>query len=570
MAFTRGTNVLATAAAAGLTLNTASFSLTAGNWLWVVVSWAAVNSTPSVSDTAGNRFIPLSLAIDTTRNQFVGLFYVPSALGNASNVVTVNYGSASATFRSVLVMPYSYSNAAQIVEVVAPALGGSNTTVTTNSFTAGNLAVAGASEFTGTTSTPGTGWTEQADASTQGFHVEDRIDAPGGTITGDFTLAAAAFWAAVAASAQDGLPLITVQPEQQTVASGATATFSVTATGATSYQWQVNSAGTWANVSTGTGGTTSSYTTGTLGTSDIGNLYRCQVTNSTGTINTAEVFVFLTNQSSAGKGARGFGSRWSQKSSGKFGNIKTNGPASILARARRGPNEDNNDLVTAWFNWFIPQPASTNPTGTLSVTLSNDTLSSSGSTTVTGTLSRTISGDTLSANGTTTILGTLSRTLSNDTLAASGSVGSPVTGTVAVTLGNDTLSSSGTTIIVGTLSRTLSNDTLSSQGTTTVLGTLAKTLLDDTLAAAGSIGSAVSGTLNVTLNSDTLAGQGTTTVIGSLSRTLSNDMMTGSGSVTVTGTLSVTLQNDTLTASGSSGTPVTGVATKLPMTGVGS
>lgn len=95
------------------------------------------------------------------------------------------------------------------------------------------------------------------------------------------------------------VPAITVQPTPQTVADGATATFSVTATslGTPTYQWQVNpaSGGGWTNVSTGTGGTTNSYTTAALSrTTDYGNLYRCVVTDSNGSVNTNEVALVVT------------------------------------------------------------------------------------------------------------------------------------------------------------------------------------------------------------------------------------------------------------------------------------
>ncbi|MFY0482348.1 InlB B-repeat-containing protein [Flavobacterium sp. PLA-1-15] len=56
---------------------------------------------------------------------------------------------------------------------------------------------------------------------------------------------------------------ITTEPTNQTVPAGTTATFTVVATNATSYQWQVNTGSGWSNVSTGTGGTTASYTTPT-------------------------------------------------------------------------------------------------------------------------------------------------------------------------------------------------------------------------------------------------------------------------------------------------------------------
>jgi hypothetical protein len=88
------------------------------------------------------------------------------------------------------------------------------------------------------------------------------------------------------------LPVITVQPVQQSVASG-TATFSVTATGtgSLSYLWYKNGA------STGT--TTASYTTPTVTNADNGHRYYCEVTDSIGTTTTATVFLFIIGASSA-------------------------------------------------------------------------------------------------------------------------------------------------------------------------------------------------------------------------------------------------------------------------------
>ena len=77
-------------------------------------------------------------------------------------------------------------------------------------------------------------------------------------------------------------PVITVQPTNQSVSHGATATFTVTASYATSYQWQKqeSGAGAWANVS---GATSSSYTTGTLSVpSDNTDKYRVIVTGAGG------------------------------------------------------------------------------------------------------------------------------------------------------------------------------------------------------------------------------------------------------------------------------------------------
>ncbi|MFM2293620.1 MAG: hypothetical protein RLZZ350_33 [Verrucomicrobiota bacterium] len=70
---------------------------------------------------------------------------------------------------------------------------------------------------------------------------------------------------------------ISTNPVNQAVAVGATANFSITATGSVpTYQWQVSTdnGANWNNVSTGTGGTTASYTTATLAAGDNGSQFR--------------------------------------------------------------------------------------------------------------------------------------------------------------------------------------------------------------------------------------------------------------------------------------------------------
>lgn len=56
-------------------------------------------------------------------------------------------------------------------------------------------------------------------------------------------------------------PSFTLQPTDETVAEGGTATFTATTVDATTFQWQMrpNSGGSWSNVSVGTGGTTEEY-----------------------------------------------------------------------------------------------------------------------------------------------------------------------------------------------------------------------------------------------------------------------------------------------------------------------
>ncbi|MEM5563564.1 GEVED domain-containing protein [Psychroserpens sp. AS72] len=92
-------------------------------------------------------------------------------------------------------------------------------------------------------------------------------------------------------------PTITTQPTAQNEVIPDTATFTVTATNAVSYQWQVstNGGGTWNNVTGGTGATTNSYTTGATSAPMNNNQYRCVVTNACGTVNSNAATLTLTN-----------------------------------------------------------------------------------------------------------------------------------------------------------------------------------------------------------------------------------------------------------------------------------
>ena len=91
-------------------------------------------------------------------------------------------------------------------------------------------------------------------------------------------------------------PTINTQPVNLTRCVGATANFTVAATGAgATYQWQVNKSGTWANVAAGdgSGGTTNSFTT--VATTAAMNSYQYRVIVSTGaTCNVTSNAVTLT------------------------------------------------------------------------------------------------------------------------------------------------------------------------------------------------------------------------------------------------------------------------------------
>lgn len=217
-------------------------------------------------------------------------------------------------------------------------------------------------------------------------------------------------------------------------------------------------------------------------------------------------------------------------------------------------------------NDVISSSGTTTVSGTLGITLNNDTLNSSGTTTILGTSIVTLGNDVLSASGTTTVVGTSTVTLGNDTLTASGTVGGSIEGTFAVTLGNDTLSASGTTTITGSFTKTLGNDALSASGTTTVTGTVNVTLGNDVINSSGT--TAILGTLGVTLNNDLLSANGTTTIIGTFSKTLENDTLSATGTTTVLGTTAVTLGNDIMNATGTVGSGTT-ISSRLALTFAG-
>ena len=91
----------------------------------------------------------------------------------------------------------------------------------------------------------------------------------------------------------NGPPVISQQPQSTTVTANQTATFSVTAVGALSYQWQSEAPGasSFGNIS---GAASSSYATGALPQSASGTQYRCTVTNNNGSVTSNTVTLTVT------------------------------------------------------------------------------------------------------------------------------------------------------------------------------------------------------------------------------------------------------------------------------------
>ena len=114
-----------------------------------------------------------------------------------------------------------------------------------------------------------------AAAKRNGYQYRCKVINSAGTVTSD-----------AATLTVKALPVITAQPEDVSANEGDTVVFTVTATGAESYQWQWSSdkGKTWNNSTSATTG----YNTDTLQVNAAkkrnGYMYRCQVTNSAGTV----------------------------------------------------------------------------------------------------------------------------------------------------------------------------------------------------------------------------------------------------------------------------------------------
>ena len=209
-------------------------------------------------------------------------------------------------------------------------------------------------------------------------------------------------------------------------------------------------------------------------------------------------------------------------------------------------------------------------TGSLSGTLADATLSATGTLTnaATGSLSSTLANATLSATGTLAAgaSGTLSRTLDAVTLSSSGTIGSGLTGTVSVTLGAATLSSSGTVAAgaSGTVTRTLDNATLSSTGGAagTVTGSVSATLAAVTCSATGTLTAGLSGTVVRTLDAVTSSATGTVTngASGTVTRTLADATLASGGSLSagLTAQVNRALESCVVSSSGTLASGLTG------------
>ena len=88
-----------------------------------------------------------------------------------------------------------------------------------------------------------------------------------------------------------GAPQIAQQPESLLVTVGQAATFSLTASNATAYQWERYNGSAWAAI---TGATAATYTLASAAIGDDGARFRCKASNATGTTTSAEAVLTVT------------------------------------------------------------------------------------------------------------------------------------------------------------------------------------------------------------------------------------------------------------------------------------
>ncbi len=149
-------------------------------------------------------------------------------------------------------------------------------------------------------------------------------------------------------------PTVDTNPEGAAAPVGGTAVYAITATGATSYQWQVSTDGgeTWTNVTGGSGATTATYTTPAAAAGDNGRQYRCRATNASGTTDSLGAWFFVSGLASAGKARRATLSALWLRTVRRTGSIRGRGVNLLRGMPDNAPNRDSADLMAAWSTFF--------------------------------------------------------------------------------------------------------------------------------------------------------------------------------------------------------------------------
>lgn len=145
--------------------------------------------------------------------------------------------------------------------------------------------------------------------------------------------------------------------------------------------------------------------------------------------------------------------------------------------------------------------------------------------------------------------GSLSKTLDNATIASSGTV--LVTGVLSKTLGDLSLQSSGNvgSVVLGSLNSTLQSCTLSSSGKVLISGHTSKSLRDATMGVTrGRV--LVRGNTDEVLSAISLSGQGSVSTIANLDKTLESISILAHGGMLAIGSAEISLEDISHTLSG--------------------
>lgn len=262
--------------------------VTAGNLVVMLVACSQNGSATALTAPAGWSTAASATGPGSgTFRQCAAIFYKENAAsGSHSGTVT----GAAGSYWAATIIEFSGAKTSGALEGTNTNSGNGVTTGSTNSAsntTANALVISiiccsnDSGNMTGLSSPASSGYTnidgELTDSLHTGYQFSYKNASSVASQSGSWTWTSSSGFGAVIATFGDGgsPPAITVQPTDQIANAGATATFTVTETGATSYQWKRNGS----NVGT----SSNSYTTPAVAYSDQGAQYTVDCINTNGT-----------------------------------------------------------------------------------------------------------------------------------------------------------------------------------------------------------------------------------------------------------------------------------------------
>ena len=180
---------------------------TAGNLIVVIATsgYGDTTNITQITDTAGNTYVRITGAYDSSNTNNIEIWYAKNITGNANNIVTILY-NLSRGKRSIHVLQYSGCDTTAPLDQSAVGTGPSSTTVITadiTTTTADEVLVAGDVLSIPQTHTAGAGYTIRTiygGSEPSKGDTEDKIVSSIGTYNASYSLGANAGWAIVMAT----------------------------------------------------------------------------------------------------------------------------------------------------------------------------------------------------------------------------------------------------------------------------------------------------------------------------------------------------------------------------------